>query len=150
MRRVLLGLCLLASIKAFSSYRITEFEDEFKHSSRSCVVYFENNSTGRLTLSKSWFSHQDCFTDTLPPNAIEAGESVVWASESGGMGRAKGSAFYLCSHCDSEVVIKWNIPFIGKNSYKFRSGGGHTTTITELVNKNNAIVKFLFGSPPSA
>ncbi len=148
--KTLFGLSIIVvAHSAYSGDRDKDFEAEFAHATRSCVVYFENHSPGKLTLSKTWFSYRDCFADTNPPHEIAAGRRVEWGSESGGLGRAKGSAFYNCNHCSSEVVIKWNIPLVGENGYKFRSGGGHMLEVVRLNDEKNAVVKFIFGAPSS-
>jgi hypothetical protein len=54
----------------------------------------------------------------LPPEQIPAGCAEAWRSESNGfMTGTEGECGYIIGSNNERVIIKWNNPFFGRNSY---------------------------------
>jgi hypothetical protein len=87
---------------------------------RSVQITFVNNSDHALVLSSTDRSHGIWTTD--PPARIEAGTTVVWASESSGIATGtEAEANYNIETAPEEtggsVHLHWDNPFVGSNSY---------------------------------
>lgn len=87
---------------------------------RSVQVTFVNKSDHALVLSSTDRSHGIWTTD--PPARIEAGATVVWASESSGVATGtEAEATYnietALGETGGSVHLHWDNPFVGSNSY---------------------------------
>lgn len=120
-----------------------DLEDDSKFASRSCVVYFKNNSECNFTCSDFAYSYTSVWTEAFPPYKIASNSCASWASESGGiLSGTRGWAKYLCDQCGYAVVLKWKDPLVGKNRYKSKSASGYDITQVVIEEGKNAVVCF--------
>lgn len=99
-----------------------DLEISARRSVRSCVVYLHNNSNTNLERSENRLGH-GAWTRT-PPDIINAGQWVAWASESNGfMTGTEGSVRYRGGD-GGYVSIVWDNPFIGSNKFDSSHGDG--------------------------
>jgi hypothetical protein len=108
---------------------------------RSVSVSFTNKSAVALTSGGTSLLHGEWTTQ--PPARIEAGQTVVWESESNGFATGtEGTAYYDVEGLGitSRSLFHWDNPFIGSNSYSeaypetFKAshsgGGGDNANVT--------------------
>lgn len=107
---------------------------------RSTAVSLKN-STGTM-LFRSWTNlDHGCWTNgQLPPESVSRWTTRSWQSESCGMMTGtEGEAKYSLG--GGELVVRWNNPYIGSNSYSCSAPGGYHCGWTG-GSGNNAQVAF--------
>ncbi len=118
-------------------------------SSRSTTVKLINNTPATLKLTNAKLSHGVWSQNMYPPETINGNSDGIWMSESDGfMTGTEGTVTYALPNGAGNVVIHWDNPYVGSNSYSdsvpsgyqiSRSGGGGdnaTVTFTLEVSKN--------------
>lgn len=117
--------------------------------SRSTTVKLINTTSATLTRTNAKLSHGVWSQNMYPPKTINANGEGIWMSESDGfMTGTEGTVEYALPNGAGNIVIHWDNPYIGSNSYSdsapsgyqiSRSGGGGdnaTVTFTLEVSKN--------------
>ncbi|MFG2985435.1 Crystal protein ET79 [Streptomyces sp. NPDC048258] len=119
-------------------------------SERSTSVVFYNNTGRQLQRTGSGLDHGCWSRDGLPPDAIAKTVTASWSSESCGFATGtQGHTSYKIAGTSMEVMLRWNNPYVGSNSYRCdapdgyaceRSGGGgnNATVNFTLTEKNTA------------
>ncbi|MFH8409250.1 Crystal protein ET79 [Streptomyces sp. NPDC018019] len=108
---------------------------------RSTQVKVVNETGTLLVRSGAGLSHGIWSGNNLPPSLIKPGERASWKSESEGFATGtEGWVEYLMSG-GSKVILRWNNPFAGSNSYSCEAPPGHSCARSG-GGGNNATVVF--------
>jgi hypothetical protein len=88
---------------------------------RSVTVNFTNKSSSTLYYTGGHQENDSDYSYTLPPGAIEAGQTVTWKNAESVLVSTNGYADYKFTREDNgqdgHVHIAWNDPIKGDNSY---------------------------------
>ena len=116
-----------------------DLETDLRRASRSCVIYFKNDSNATLTRSH-FFLESGEWRET-PPRRIGPKRSVLWSSESCGvMTGTEGLVKYTTD--DGAIIrIIWNNPYLGKNKIKGSAGRNYKIVRSGKAG-DNAVVRF--------
>lgn len=119
---------------------------------RSVIVKVQNNSSATLFLGSATLSHGIWSDNMYPPQQIQPGASIQFASESQGfMTGTQGTALYTAINLqqtvqNGSVALNWDDPFSGSNSYghsepwflRVSSSGGSGNNAVWTVTISNA------------
>jgi aegerolysin len=107
---------------------------------RSTDVYLTNQTPSSLSRTYANLSHGE-WTEDLPPEKIEPSNQSHWKSESKGF--LTGTEGIVKYHLDGagEVMIHWDNPFVGSNSYTNSAPKGYEISHSG-GSGNNASVEF--------
>ncbi|WP_431683669.1 Crystal protein ET79 [Kitasatospora sp. KL5] len=115
-------------------------------SARSTHVSLYNGTADVIYRNYSSLSH-GVWDDATPPESVRNATTASWGSHSSGfMTGTEGEARYQLAK--GEVVIHWNNPYAGSNSYSCSVPRGYTCSWTG-GGGNNASVAFTLGGSPA-
>lgn len=120
-----------------------------QNAARSTIVKVQNKSKATLFLGSATLSHGIWSDNMYPPQQIQPGASVQWASESQGfMTGTQGNALYTAINLQNAVQngpisLSWDNPYAGSNAYghsepwflnvSTSGGGGNNATWTVTI-----------------
>lgn len=123
-----------------------------QNAARSVIVKIQNNSSATLFLGSATLDHGVWSDNMYPPQQIQPGASVQYASESQGFATGtQGTAVYTAINLQQTVQngsirLNWDDPFSGSNSYghgepwflRVSTSGGSGNNAVWAVTINNA------------
>ncbi|GGX14637.1 aegerolysin family protein [Aquimarina muelleri] len=111
-------------------------------SARSTTVKLQNTTSDLIKLTDASLSHGVWSSNQYPPSTISANSDGSWMSESDGfMTGTEGTVTYQLPNGIGSIVITWDNPYVGSNSYSMKAPAGFE------INKSggsgdNAVVTF--------
>eukprot|EP01084_Bolivina_argentea_P045675 84077_1 len=119
------------------------------NASRSVGVLFKNMSTFRLQRTNEKLVHGFWTDNMIPPEYIEATAAVYFGSQSDGfMTGTEGTVTYLMINGPGSVILNWDNPYSGGNSYSqsapkgfdciHSGGGGNNANVTFILEASSA------------